>query len=198
MHFAEKKIELKDGRKGILRAAQPEDAWDMIACLQTVFGETPFLLRNADEVNFTEEEERRFLQEMLDAKRELMMLVQIEEELVGNCSVMSKGEQRRIHHRCGFAIALKKEYWHLGLGTLMMEYALELAEKIGYEQMELEVTEGNDRAKALYEKLGFEVMRKMPKALKYDDGSYKDEYVMIKIFHDKQKKQAEEKETGNE
>ena len=116
MHFAEKKIELKNGRKGLLRAARPEDAGDMIACLQTVFGETPFLLRNADEVNFTEEEEKKFLQKILDAKRELMMLVQIEEEIVGNCSVISKGEQRRIHHRCGLGIALKKEYWHLGLG----------------------------------------------------------------------------------
>ena len=64
-----------------------------------------------------------------------------------------------------------------------MEYALELAEKMGYEQMELGVVEGNDRAKALYERFGFEVTGKTPRAMKYDDGSYKDEYAMTKVFH---------------
>ncbi|MDE7286034.1 MAG: hypothetical protein K2N55_04205 [Lachnospiraceae bacterium] len=55
---------------------------------------------------------------------------------------------------------------------------------MGYEQMELGVVEGNDRAKALYERFGFEATGKTPRALKYDDGSYKDEYTLIKIFHD--------------
>lgn len=182
MNFAEKKIKLKNGKEGILRAARQEDAEGMIACLKSVFGETPFLLRNADEVNFTQEEEKRLLQEMLDAENEFMMIAQIADELAGNCAVMSKGGQRRVNHRCGFAIALKKEYWHLGLGGFMLDYALELAEKMGYEQMELGVVEGNDRAKALYERFGFEVMGKTPRALKYDDGSYTDEYAMIKVL----------------
>ena len=183
MDFAEKKIELKNGKEGILRAARQEDAEGMIALLKTVFGETTFLLRNVDEMSYTQEEERRILQEMLDAESEFMMLVQIEDEIAGNCAVMSKGGQRRVNHRCEFAIALKKEYWHLGLGGFMMEYALELAEKMGYEQMELGVVEGNDRAKALYERFGFEVTGKTPRAMKYDDGSYKDEYAMTKVFH---------------
>ncbi len=183
MNFAEKKIELKNGKEGILRAARQEDAEGMIVFMKTVFGETLFLSRNADEVSFTQEEERKILQGMLDGEDEFMMLVQVGDEIAGNCTVMSKGGQRRVKHRCGFAIALKKEYWHLGLGGFMMEYALELAEKMGYEQMELGVVEGNDRAKALYERFGFEVTGKTPRAMKYDDGSYRDEYAMTKVFH---------------
>ena len=64
-------------------------------------------------------------------------------------------KSRRVRHRCGFAIALKQQYCDAGLGTAMMEYALSLAKAMGYEQVELEVVDGNDRAKHLYEKMGF-------------------------------------------
>ncbi len=182
MRFEEKRVELKDGRKCVLRAVQPKDANGMIEYLKITSGETAFLLRNADEVKYTEEAERELLQRRLDDEGGFMMLAEIDGIIAGNCGIVSKGGYRRTNHRCGFAIALKKDYWHLGLGSEMMKYALELAEKIGYEQIELEVVDGNARAKSLYESFGFEVTGRNLRALKYDDGSYKDEYVMIKVF----------------
>ena len=64
----------------------------------------------------------------------------------------------------------------------MMQYLEELARQIGYEQIELEVVDGNDTAKALYEKCGFVETGKHVRALKYDDGSYRDEFIMSKIL----------------
>lgn len=182
MHFTEKTIELTDGRECLLRAVQPKDAIDMIEYLRTVSAETPFLLRNADEVTFTEEAERTLLARKLAAEDEFMMLAEIDGAVAGNCGISAKGQVRRQRHRCGFAIALKKDYWHLGLGSAMLDYALALARQIGYEQVELEVVEGNDRAKALYERFGFQVTGKNIRALKFDDGSYRDEYLMIHIL----------------
>lgn len=182
MNFENKTIELKDGRKCVLRPTVPNDAQSMIEYLKIISGETEFVLRNADEVYFTEEKEREILQAKLDSPNELMMVAEIDGENAGNCSIGSRGGLRRIKHRCGFAIALKKRYWNLGIGTAMTDYAMELAEKMGYEQAELEVVDGNDRAKALYEKAGFEVTGKHLRALKYDDGSYRDDYIMVKIF----------------
>ena len=63
-----------------------------------------------------------------------------------------------------------------------MEHSCSLAKEMGYEQMELEVAEGNNRAKSLYEKMGFVEEGKNIRALKYDDGTYRDEYKMIKIL----------------
>ena len=83
-------------------------------------------------------------------------------------------------HRCSLAIALKKEFWGLGIGTAMMEYLTELAKKIGYEQMELEVVEGNDNAKRLYEKAGFIETGRHIRAMKYDDATYRDVFIMCK------------------
>lgn len=56
----------------------------------------------------------------------------------------------------------------------------ELAGKMGYEQIELGVIDGNERAKALYEKSGFVETGRYKNAMKYDDGTYRDEIMMWK------------------
>ena len=42
--------------------------------------------------------------------------------------------------------------------------------------------DGNDRAKALYEKCGFVETGRHFRALKYDDGSYRDEFIMSRFL----------------
>ena len=182
MHFEDKETELKDGRKCILRAALPQDANHVIEYMKTVYSETPFLSRNADEVTYTEEEEAALFQRNLEDHFGFMMLAEIDGNIAGNCSIMSQGNYRRIRHRCNFAIALKKDFWHLGAASEMITYSLLLAEKMGYEQVELGVIAGNNRAKSLYEKFGFEVTGKNIRALKYDNGSYSDEYIMVRVL----------------
>ena len=155
MIFKEREIQLKDGRTCTLRPVRREDAAIMIDYLRTVSGETAFLLRNADEVTYTVEAEGNLLENKRNAPRELMMLAEVEGEAAGNCGIVTHGDLRRVFHRCGFAIAIKQAYWGIGLGSAMMEYALSLAKEMGYEQAELEVVDGNARAKHLYEKMGF-------------------------------------------
>lgn len=182
MIFEPKTITLKDGRTCILRPAEAKDAKGMIDYMRTSAGETPFLLRNPDEMTFTVESEESFLEGKKDAPRELMMVAEVDGVLAGNCGILANGEARRLIHRCGFAIALLKDYWHLGIASAMLTYAFELAKEMGYEQMELEVVDGNVRAKALYEHFGFQETGKHLRALKYDDGSYRDEYTMVKFL----------------
>ncbi len=182
MIFDEKEITLSDGRKCTLRSVNISDAAAMIDYLRIVSGETEFLLRNDDEVTYTLEAEEGVLERKRNAPREIMMVAEIDGLIAGNCGIMSKGDLRRVRHRCGFAIALKSQYCDVGLGTAMMEYALSLAKDMGYEQIELEVVDGNMRAKHLYEKMGFVETGRISRSLKYDDGSYRDEICMVKIF----------------
>lgn len=180
MLFDEKKITLRDGRECLLRPTTPEYAEEMIEYLQITSAETPFLLRNPDEVNYTVEGEREILGRLALDPGSVMMLALVEGQVAGNCSLNGLGGKRRIRHRCSLAIALKKAYWGLGIGTAMIAYLTELARRMGYEQIELEVVDGNDQAKRLYEKCGFEVTGRHVRALKYDDGTYRDEWLMIK------------------
>ena len=57
MRFPEREIILKNGRNCILRPAVPDLGEEMIAYLKAKSAETPFLLWNPDEVNYTPEGE---------------------------------------------------------------------------------------------------------------------------------------------
>ena len=182
MKFEPRTITLKDGRTCILRPTHPLDAEEMIAYIKQIAEETRFVLRNPDEVTYTLEQEREILSNLLEDQGSVMMLAVVDGQVAGNCSINGMGNKRRILHRCGMAIALKKEFWNLGIGTSMITYLTELAKQIGFEQMELDVVADNERGKKLYEKCGFTETGKHLRALKYDDGTYADEIIMIKLL----------------
>ena len=180
MKFPEREIILKDGRRCTLRPTMPDDAADMIEYLKVTSAETPFLLRYPDEVTFTLESEKEILGRLLDDPHAVMMAAVVEGKIAGNCSINGIGLKRKICHRCSMAIALYQEYWRLGIGTAMIGYLTELAAQMGYEQIDLEVVDGNDRAKAAYTGCGFTESGRRHRALKFDDGTYRDEILMYK------------------
>jgi RimJ/RimL family protein N-acetyltransferase len=173
-------IKDKLGREVLLRTAKKEDASDLIKYLKTTSGETPFLIREPDEITITLEKEESFIQDKIDSERELMLLAYVDGKHVGNCSLMSLATYKRYQHRCEVAIALYKEYWGLGIGKAMLETVLNVATSLGYEQAELEVVAENESAISLYEKLGFKKYGTFPDNMKYPDGSYRDAYWMMK------------------
>ncbi|MCI6038793.1 MAG: GNAT family N-acetyltransferase [Candidatus Limiplasma sp.] len=179
MHLAPETVSLKNGKTAFLRSAEPGDAAAMIDYLKAAAGETPFLLRYPDEVVLTEEDERRFLQGRLNDPSGILLNAWMDGALAANCALMSKGRQRKLRHRAEIAIAVRKSCWGLGLGSALLNRVLTLAKALGYEQLELEVIDGNDRALRLYERLGFVQTGRTPRAFRYDDGSYRDEIQMV-------------------
>ena len=180
MRFEEKEIVLKDGRKCILKPNSPEYAEAMIEYLKKTSAETEFLLRYPDEVNFTLESEKEILGRLLDDPYVIMMAAIVDGKVAGNGSVNGIGDKRKIRHRCSMAIALYEEYWGLGIGTAMIDYMTELAGKVGWHQMDLEVVAENVQAQALYKKCGFIESGRRHNALLFDDGTYHDEILMYK------------------
>ena len=108
-----------------------------------------------------------------------MIVCFVEGKLAGNCQIARKAHLKN-KHRGTVAIALLREYWGLGIGTAMFEEMLEIARGWGLAQVELEVIEGNDRAMALYEKMGFETVAAIPDAIRLEDGTSLKEFTMAK------------------
>lgn len=180
MRFPERRITMKDGRTCILRPTAPDVAEEMIEYLKKTSGETPWLLRNPDEVNYTLEGEKEILSRVLEDPKSVMMVAVVDGKVAGNCAVNSLGDKRKVRHRCSMAIALYQAYWGQGIGTAMIGYLTELAKQIGYEQMDLEVIAGNEQAQALYRKCGFAESGRRHNAIRLDDGSMHDEILMYK------------------
>lgn len=180
MKFQPMKVTDKTGHEVILRNAEINDAQSLIDYLKITMSETPFLLREPDEVTLTLEQEQRFIQSKVDSDGDLMLVAVIDGKHVGSGALMSVGEYKRYRHRCGIAIALYQAYCSRGIGKIMLETILRIAKESGYEQAELEVIVDNERAITLYESLGFEKYGRFPNHMKYQNGTYADAYWMMK------------------
>ena len=74
-----------------------------------------------------------------------------------------------------------KEYWNQGIGTRLFQELIRIAEENpNLIQMELDFVEGNSRARALYEKMGFRITGVKPNAIRLKDGTLLNEYSMIR------------------
>ena len=172
---------LKDGRKALIRSPKDEDIPGMLDYLYRSAGETEFILRYPEECGkYTAEGEKALFDRINAADNEAMLVCLVEGKVAGNCQVFwSRGMKTR--HRASVAIALLKEYWNQGLGTRMFQEMIRIAEaNPEILQLELEFVEGNTRARALYEKMGFRITGVHPNAIRLKDGTLLNEYAMIR------------------
>ena len=179
MYFDTKEIRLKDGRTAVFRTPSPADAAEMITYMRRTAGETNFLLRTPEEVTMTVAVEETFLQRILESETDCMIVCTVDGKLAGNCQI-SRHTKRKNCHRADVMIALLEEFWGLGIGTAMFEELIAIGKGWNLMQLELEVIEGNQRAIALYEKMGFHTVSYVPNAIKLADGTLLKEFRMIK------------------
>ena len=172
---------MKDGRKALLRSPREEDIQGMLDYLYQSAGETEFILRYPEECGkYTYEGEKALFDRINASDNEAMLVCIVDGKVAGNCQIVWK-TGLKTRHRASVAIALLKEFWSQGIGTRMFEEMIRIAEENpNILQMELEFVEGNKRARALYEKMGFRIAGIKPNAIRLKDGTLLNEYYMIR------------------
>ena len=172
---------LKDGRHAVIRSPKDEDIQGMLDYLYISAGETEFILRYPEECGkYTPEGEKELFERVNAADNEAMLVVVVEGKVAGNCQIVWK-KGLKVRHRASVAIALLKEFWNQGIGTKMFEELIRIAESNPHIiQMELDFIEGNSRARALYEKMGFRITGVKPDAIRLKDGTLLNEYSMVR------------------
>ena len=173
---------LRNGTCCTIRSAEPEDAALMLQYMKIMLGETPFLLRTPDEFNYSAEEEAGILAGRRNDSRSLMLVAELDGQIIASADICSHGAKRRVMHRAELGISVRKDYWRQGLGSALLERLISFSVHAGYEQIELTVESKNLRALALYFKYGFMVYGTRPHGMKYPDGSYDNDYLMVKVL----------------
>lgn len=181
MVFAEKKITLKNGKTAHLRSPTPEDAEVLVALMDKIFSETPFLLRSPEDPPITIEGETEWIQNGLQSESSVTILCEADGELVGICTI-SYVPKAKIRHRGQVGVSVLKSHWGNHIGTLLFEEMFSIARAWNLSQLELGVLEGNDRARGLYEKMGFRIFGEIPNAVRQSDGTMCREYMMIRTL----------------
>ena len=181
MIIPESVFTLKDGREAVIRSPRDEDIPGMLEYLFISAGETEFILRYPEECGkYTAEGEKALFDRINGSDNEAMPVCLVEGRLVGVCNIgWSTGIKTR--HRASVASAILRDYWGQGIGTRMMRELIRIAEEnANILQMELDFVEGNVRARALYEKMGFRITGVKPDAIRLKDGTLLNEYCMVK------------------
>ena len=183
MILEEKKIILKDGTTAVLKSPDMKDAEAMLNNIKTACGETDFLTRYTEYWdNVSIESEENWIRNMRESENNLVIACYIDGRPVGSCDITFFNNCKNFH-RAGLGISITRKYWNLGIGSAMFEALIEAAKNHeGTEIVELDFIEGNDRAKALYEKFGFKVVAVKPNYCKLKDGTYQNLVYMQKYL----------------
>jgi RimJ/RimL family protein N-acetyltransferase len=113
-------------------------------------------------------------------RRKLVMLTaEVDGVIKGNCDIVREGWKK--DHRAVLGIIISKDFRGKGVGEALMKRTIELAEKRlkGIECIDLSVLDYNRRAKALYSKLGFVEIARIPRGIR-EGRRYHDEILMTR------------------
>ena len=182
MEYTNKTITLKNGKTCVIRLAERSDAERVLRYQKETSGETPYLVVGPEDIDLSVEEQAERLERWNASSNRLRLLAEVDGELAGVSIMYGSGFQTRLRHRCSVDITLYQKFCGMGVGTILLGEILASAKTAGYEQAELEVVSANAPAIGLYKKLGFETVGTMPKALKYQDGTYADFQLMAKTL----------------
>ncbi len=149
-----------------IEKARPEDAAALIEYLRVVGGESDNLTFGAEGLPATVEEETAFLEKSAADTRSVILLAKEDGEIIGDGHI--EAFSRRLSHRAGLGITVRKAAWGRGVGTAIMERLIAHAREQGIEIIELQVRSDNARAIRLYEKFGFVKIGHYPGFLKVD------------------------------
>ncbi len=160
----------------IIREADIEDAENVIEYIKIVSDETDFLISDSSERKFTVKKEKEFLQNIQSSILEKIFLFEIENKIVGMCSIEGINKIR-IKHRVDLAITVLKNYWGNKIGEKLIDYAIDYCKSNSIKKIELTVRIDNERALKLYKKFGFEIEGEIKNFI-YLNGNYYNCYYM--------------------
>ena len=166
----------------VVRQATPDDA---AACLEhaaRAFEEFPLnFLYDPGEFDMTVEQERAYIEAAAARDNDLFLVALVDGNVVGVLTYEG-GRRRANRHAVSLGVSVRAAWCGQGIGTALMRAAIDHARSGGVvRRIELHVYPHNDRAAALYRRLGFvEEGRRRRAVIK--GGEYADDIVMALLI----------------
>lgn len=168
-----------EGRSLSLRTAREADAPALHEFFRSVYGETEFLSRYRDELPDEFELLGKKIQGHLQADKSLFLVATVDERIVAAAN-LGWQNLRHFNHAGELAIAVRSDFWGLGIGRRLMHALTDWADSAGLLRIQLEVAATNERAVRLYRSFGFEVEGRLRAQRKHGD-TFVDGLVMARV-----------------
>ncbi len=172
-----KGVTLKSGKEVILKSPKPDDAQALLNHLKNVFNQSYQNMNHPKNnwENFPVEEEAKILTDFASSPSKFMISAFDGERIVGNLGCFGMGgEFLKFNARIG--MGLDYDFHNVGLGTELLNYAIQKAKENKIHRLELTVRTFNEPGIALYEKTGFRRVGIL-KETAFIDEKFCDEYM---------------------
>lgn len=171
-----KRFTAKNGRDVILRTPKWEDLDDLLDYINSLAEEDLDVL--PERRKMTREEEANWLEHKLaemEKGKAIDIVAEVDGRVVANSEV--NVNKRARSHVGELAIGIRLGYRDMGIGNEIMKTLIEESRKAGLKVLMLRVFANNDRAKHLYEKVGFKETGRIPKGINRKN-KYIDDIIM--------------------
>jgi len=170
----------EDGREFTFREPMKDDTESLMSFINSVVGERMSGRMITQKV--TLKDEAQWLSGRLSeirGRRTVILLVVDGGRVLGSCHISRLSGKHS--HRASIGVALRKEIRGQGIGEAIMKRTIEMGIRRfkGLESVDLTAFAYNDRALALYRKLGFVEYGRVPRSAK-EGSQYVDEVLMRK------------------
>ena len=166
----------------LIREAEPKDAAELVAFLNRVSLETDFTSLDGDGILLTSEEMEIFLNKQASSDNQITLLAFLNDKIAGIVNITAD-QRKRVRHIGDLFIVIGKKYWNNGLGSLLLEEAVEWAQASGIlRRLQLTVQTRNLAAVHLYQKHGFVIEGKQERGAYIEEGEFIDVYLMGRLI----------------
>lgn len=156
------------------------DAEQLSALRLSIDGETEYMDREQGEGYMDEHAFRELIKSDTEKPNNLFLVAAIGGKLVGFARCQGY-DLHRFSHKVEFGVCVLKRYWRNGIGTNLLEGAIQWADRNEIRKITLTVVEANEKAIALYEKYGFEIEGVFKEDRLHSDGNYYNTIMMGRI-----------------
>ena len=166
----------------LIREAEISDASEVIALLDQIGQESNFTSLDENGISMAESEMQTFIDKQAQSENQITLLAFLNDELAGIINVTAD-QRPRVRHIGDIFLGIKKNFWGSGLGSILMEEAIEWAKTSGViRRLQLTVQKRNLAAIHLYEKMGFVTEGLQERGACIERGEFLDVYLMGKLI----------------
>ena len=166
----------------LIREAEISDASEVIALLDQIGQESNFTSLDENGISMAESEMQIFIDKQAQSENQITLLAFLNDELAGIINITAD-QRPRVRHIGDIFLGIKKAFWGSGLGSILMEEAIEWAKTSGViRRLQLTVQKRNLVAIHLYEKMGFITEGLQERGACIERGEFLDVYLMGKLI----------------
>ncbi len=166
-------VTLNDGTRVLFRPLVKEDRAALLAFFEPIGQDDFRLMRN----NVRDPQVLADWVDHLDYRRTLPIVAVVNDRIAGDATLHFRQGPGR--HVADVRIFLSKEFRRRGLGVAMLRTVIDVARKLGLQQLVAEVVADQVKTITAFQSLGFELRATYPDYFMFPDGETQDVAILI-------------------